>query len=155
MTPPLLRNFLMIKNLWFRVADHHRHQQHQQLQNHCHFLCTLLLKTTFSSRVVCCGSSVGGFSRAGLAGPVQLVFSPLHPNTQTILEGTAVCRQSWGCKEKCEISQTSRATLFQHLSNYLPGASYDFVQFMKEMSSTATMWSPTVVLSILIPLNQI
>lgn len=103
MTPPLVRNFLMKKNLWFHVADQ---QQEQLLQNYCHFLYTLLLKTTFSSGVVYCGSGVGGFSRAGPADPVQLVFSPLHPNTQTLLEGTAVCRQSWGCKEKSEIRQT-------------------------------------------------
>ena len=64
-----------------------------------HFHYTRLLRTTFSSGVVYWGSGVWGFCRAGSADPVQLVFSTLHPSTQTFLEGTAVCRQSWGYKE--------------------------------------------------------
>lgn len=77
----------------------------------CVMLFVKLVKVTFPGSVVSCRPGVGGFSGTRPAEPEQLIFSPLHPNTQTIFKRTATGRQSCRRKENFRINIQPNALL--------------------------------------------
>lgn len=131
---------------------------------------------TFAGSVVSSRPGVGCVCGTRPAEPVQLILSPLHPNTGTIFERTVIGRQGWGGKNNCKCSTLATyvcsipiwlllipnnltcTCTHKFIKPYLPGGWNDFSQFRKEISSTATTCSLEVEplwVTLFMPLNQI